>query len=137
MYDKNHITLAQNDTRIFMLKTEVQKENTRTITRPACAFIYSNFSLRFHPDVITLNLSASIDSEIAIAQNQLSISYGQVIQLDIDQILDLDMVQCDVMSHMCVFIDQAPATASFRDPWLINNVFCLDVSATKICSPGM
>ena len=87
-------------------------------------------------DGTTVDVSTALNSDISLVQNQLGLFHGQVIQLDIDGILDLDMVQCDLMSHMCVFIDQAPATASFRDPWLINNVFCLDVSATKICSPG-
>ena len=84
-----------------------------------------------------MDQAALLDSEIPFAQNQIGISRGQVIRLDVDGILDIDLVQCDVMSYMCVFVDHAPTTASFRDDTLINNVFCLNVSTSKICSLGM
>ena len=83
-----------------------------------------------------VDLSGAVESRINFEHNQRSIGQGEVLQIDFEADVDLDMFACDAMLFLCILIDEATETSSFHDSAQQNNIFCFDVSATKVCSPG-
>ena len=100
-----------------------------------------DYVLRFFLDVIDgllINLAPASVSNISLLQNQQGVVAGATTSLDIGCELSVDMNLCTSSDsdYLCFFIGPEPATASFSDDVIGNNVACSSMATAKDCAPG-
>ncbi len=97
-------------------------------------YLTSNISLLNSTDAFVSGDMALGDMELIESQKGLNV--GEVKTLRIRMSFTLNKAQCDYMTDMCLLI-LSHDNASYTEENLEDNIICINVSSSKVCSPGM
>ncbi len=111
------------------------------------ARLTSAVSRNYQVYYLTSNISISNGTEALLSpkllpgsldliDSQIGLEIGETKTIMIRTSIGLDKEQCEAMVYICLLLLDHEH-ASYEEGNIEDNVFCVDVSAVKVCSPGM